>query len=113
MHGETAQQKGMDEQARIHGVADGAPWIAEQYEVQFGDRHDFILDFYHTSEYLAAASKDLPDDGDSADWFHEKQAQLKQGKSHAVLTELKELSGSPSEQSVFSVASQHLENRKD
>ena len=110
---QTAQQKGMDEQTRIHGVADGAPWIAEQYEVQFGARHDFILDFYHTSEYLAEASKDLPGDRDSVDWFHEKQVQLKQGKSEEVLTELSELSGSVSEQSALPSAAQYLENRKD
>jgi len=34
---QTAQQKGMDEQTHIHGVADGTPWIAEQYGVHFGD----------------------------------------------------------------------------
>lgn len=110
---QTAQQKGMNDQTRIHGVADGAPWIAEQYEVHFGERHDFILDFYHTSEYLAEASKTLPDGMDSADWFREKQNQLKKGESLTVITELHELSGSTSEQSALSVAAQYLGNRKD
>jgi len=44
---ETCRFEGMDDQTHIHGVADGAPWIADQFEVQFGTRHNLLIDFYH------------------------------------------------------------------
>ncbi len=41
---------------QVHGVGDGAPWIANQIKAQFGERATYLLDFYHLSEDLAAAS---------------------------------------------------------
>ena len=111
---QTCQQKGMSLDTKIHGVADGAPWIAEQYEAQFGDQHDFLLDFYHASEYLAEASKDLS--GDlllRKSWLKRKQNQLKEGKTLEAIKELKVLSAQASEESPIAVAAQYLSNRKE
>lgn len=111
---QTALQKGLDTTTRVHGVADGAPWIAEQFEVQFGENHTFILDFYHACEYLAAASKELPEEVDPATWFQAKKHELKSGKSLQVIAELQRLSAAPEdEKSALSVAAKYLENRKD
>lgn len=47
---------GLDSQ--IHGIGDGAPWIAEQVRVQFGPQGRYTLDLYHGCDYLAAAAPD-------------------------------------------------------
>ncbi|MEZ5449359.1 MAG: hypothetical protein R3E89_10355 [Thiolinea sp.] len=44
----------------IHGVGDGAVWIAEQVEQQFGNQATYLVDFYHLSEYLAEAARTVP-----------------------------------------------------
>ena len=57
MMSQTCRQLGMSGETYIHGVADGAVWIADQYEEQFGMNHDYYLDLYHACEYLREASK--------------------------------------------------------
>ena len=42
-------------QTEVHGVGDGAVWIARQCAAQFGARGRYLVDFYHVSEYLSAA----------------------------------------------------------
>ena len=42
---ECCKFKGMGEATHIHALADGASWIAEQYDRQFGTRCKFHLDF--------------------------------------------------------------------
>lgn len=42
--------------SQIHAIGDGAPWIADQVSTQFGGKAKYLIDFYHASEYLAAAS---------------------------------------------------------
>ena len=41
----------------IHAVGDGAPWIADQVEDQFGAQGSYLLDFFHVCDYLSAAAK--------------------------------------------------------
>ena len=53
--------------AKLHGVGDGAPWIAEQVEAQFGAQGHYLVDFYHVCEYLAAAAPACGP-SDSAGW---------------------------------------------
>ena len=43
----------------MHGIGDGAPWIAEQVKQQFGSQGEYLIDFYHLCEYLAAAAKHI------------------------------------------------------
>jgi len=81
---QTSQQQGLNGETHIHGVADGAPWIAEQYEEQYGMNHDFLLDFYHAVEYLAEVTKECTDDDEAflpPQWLEEKKQQLKEGLS--------------------------------
>jgi len=44
--------KGMNNETYIHAIADGASWIADQYEKQFGSQCKFTLDSHHACEYL-------------------------------------------------------------
>ncbi|MBK9572046.1 MAG: hypothetical protein IPO43_04630 [Rhodoferax sp.] len=41
---------------RIHGVGDGAPWIAKQVKQRFGSQGSYLVDFYHVCDYLSAAA---------------------------------------------------------
>jgi hypothetical protein len=47
---------GLDENTHVHGVGDGAPWIADQMKHQFGENGHYLIDFFHLCEYLSAAA---------------------------------------------------------
>jgi len=51
-----ARDAGWALESRIHVVADGAEWIRLQSREVFGDAADVLVDFFHVSEYLAAAA---------------------------------------------------------
>ncbi|MCL2716070.1 MAG: hypothetical protein FWD68_16250, partial [Alphaproteobacteria bacterium] len=42
--------------AAVYGVSDGAPWIAHQFELLFGENHSFTVDLFHVCEHLAEAA---------------------------------------------------------
>lgn len=115
MH-ETCRKKGMDETTRIHGVADGAPWIAEQYEDQFGANHTLLIDFYHVSEYLAAASGELGGDrigGQSRrEWLAGTKQKLREGKAGEVIGELARHAEACPESAAIRTAHHYLSNRE-
>jgi hypothetical protein len=81
-----ASRLGYDTTTDIHGVGDGASWIAIQMEEIFGAQGTYTIDFYHLCEYLCAASKTLSNDADS--WYKEQKTRMKQGKKHQVLEAL-------------------------
>lgn len=70
---EVALSAGLAPQTRVHGVGDGAPWIVEQFGGQFGAQGAYLLDFYHVSEYLAAAA---PARQRGPDWLKRQQCYL-------------------------------------
>lgn len=65
--------------SRVHSVGDGAPGIVNQLQRGFGPQGRYVVDFYHVSEYLAAAAPrcapDPPTQG-----LVQQQAQLKQSE---------------------------------
>lgn len=71
----------------IHGIADGAVWIYDQFDKQFGSNGHFLIDFYHASEYLSAAAVCF-DSVSPTKWLHEQQALLKENKIDSVLKTL-------------------------
>jgi len=81
-----AQTAGFGANTQVHGIGDGATWIAEQMQVCFGAQGRFTIDFYHLCDYLAAASKHCSDNPD--DWYREQKAAMKAGKLNAVLASL-------------------------
>jgi len=109
---QTSQQQGLGVDTHIHGVADGAPWIADQYEVQFGANHTFLLDFYHAAEYLAEVAREDIEIGHKA-WLERKKAQLKEGYSDQVIEDLKLLSLVKGDDSASAKAHQYFSNRSD
>lgn len=79
---------GTDDKTKIHSVGDGAVWIADQIEKQFGSNATYLIDFYHLCEYLsAAASACAP--GYEKKWLTEQKALLKESRSADVLLALK------------------------
>jgi hypothetical protein len=52
-------------------VGDGAPWVANQMALRFGEAGYYLIDFYHLCEYLAAAAKRC--DADSRAWLAQQR----------------------------------------
>ena len=70
----------------MHAVGDGAPWIVGQIEERFGEQGSYLIDFYHVSEYLSAASKTIaPDAAAGKAWMEAQKDALKTGRASAVL----------------------------
>lgn len=78
---------GAGRNTRLHCVGDGARWIATQARVQFAGQATYLVDFYHVSEYLAAAGQAITRSA-ATEWLHRQQANLKAGRVVAVLSEL-------------------------
>jgi hypothetical protein len=73
--------------SRVHSVGDGAPWIADQVHQRFGQQGTYLVDFYHLSEYLAAAAPRCAPET-PAQWLAQQQTCLKQSDVVEVLAAL-------------------------
>lgn len=82
-----AVQAGFGRNSALHAVGDGAPWIADQVELQFGTQGPYLVDFYHVSEYLAAASTRCAANAPDA-WVDEQELRLKANQAERVLEAL-------------------------
>jgi len=89
----TSEQCGMDENTHIHAVGDGATWIAEAYERQFGTQSAYLVDFFHVCEYLAEAAESCagtnPTPAKRKKWIERQKQWLKQNRAGQVLRNLK------------------------
>jgi hypothetical protein len=81
------QAAGGGSQTKIHGVGDGAVWITEQMEEQFGAQAQYVLDFYHLCDYLSAAGEVLAGQ-EKQTWMEEKKTWLQQNRWKEVLENL-------------------------
>lgn len=85
-----ATAAGFGTNSRIHAVGDGAPWIADQVEQQFGAQGSFLIDFFHVCEYLSPAAKALtPSPQECKIWMDEHKERLKTGGAQEVIQALK------------------------
>ena len=82
---ETALQAGLHDQAFVHGVGDGAPWIVDKFGENFGQQGHYLIDYYHVSEYLAAAAPAVAAKGKEHHWRHRQQGRLLNNQSAKVL----------------------------
>jgi hypothetical protein len=85
--GHCTKAAGWGLRSQIHVVADGAEWIALQSREVFGKQAHFLLDFYHASEYLAAAAEHCQPKA-PARWRRCQQDRLKHGAAAKVLAAL-------------------------
>lgn len=72
----------------VHCLGDGASWISTQVAQQFGAQGSYLVDFYHVSEYLAAAAVTIAG-RDAAAWRQQQQEHLKANRTLRVLAALK------------------------
>lgn len=85
---DSAIRAGVGTDTSVHGVGDGAPWIANQVNRIFGNRATYLIDFYHLCDYLAAASaKCAPHNPQS--WMKQQKRRLKDNQVKTVLEALK------------------------
>jgi len=82
-----AVQAGFGKGTHLHGVGDGATWIADQIDEQFGAQGSYLIDFYHICGYLAAAAKSCAPQHGKA-WMDTQKDRLKQNGFLGVLEEL-------------------------
>jgi len=85
-----AQRAGFGRSSEVHAVGDGAPWIADQVEDQFGAQAHYLIDFYHVCEYLSAAAPAITGDPTQrALWLEEQKTRLKTQRCEELLQELR------------------------
>ncbi len=84
---QTARAAGLGPQTQVHGVGDGAGWILTQFGEQFGPQGTYLVDFYHTSEYLAAAAL-IAQPKNPIGWRRRQQGRLLENNVSAVLRAL-------------------------
>lgn len=76
--GHCTREAGWALESRIHVVADGAEWIRLQSREVFGEHGQLLVDFFHVSEYLAAAAERCRP-GSPDPWRRTQQKRLKRG----------------------------------
>jgi hypothetical protein len=88
---QVGEAAGLGPQTRVHGLGDGATWIVNTFQEQFGTGKDsratYTLDFHHVSDYLAAAAK-VVTPNQNKQWLHQQQEALLQNKVGEVLRDL-------------------------
>lgn len=112
-----AIQAGFGTDTPIHGVGDGAPWIADQIEKKFGAQGNYLVDFFHACDYLSAAGKAIHSDGQAQEtWMDEQKNRLKTQQANAVLQELQihlEPPAAPDSEAPVRQCHRYLNNRPD
>jgi hypothetical protein len=81
---ETARAAGLGDRTHVHGLGDGAPWIMNTFQEQFGEQGKFTVDFWHVSEYLAAAAPVVAPEKHK-EWLHEQHGRLLENQLDTVL----------------------------
>jgi hypothetical protein len=79
---------GFGTNTQLHGVGDGAVWIAEQFATTFGPQASYLVDFYHVCDYLAAASSTCAPDAPHT-WMETQKQLLKNNHALEVLNHLR------------------------
>jgi len=100
---------------QIHVVGDGAEWIRLQSREVFGDQHRFLVDFFHLSQYLAAAGESCRPQSPKR-WLKTQQNRLKRGAAGMVLKAMEpyiEPESVAEEQAPVRCAYRYLNNRLD
>jgi len=113
--GHCAREAGWGLNSHIHAVGDGAEWIQLQSREVFGEQGSFLCDFYHVSEYLAAAAKSSQGQK-AAPWRKTQQKRLKRGAAEKVIETLEpylEPEETPEEEAPVRNAHRYLTNRTD
>lgn len=96
---------------QLHALGDGAGWIAKQCQQCLGA--DYLVDFYHVCEYLAAA---VTTAATHPRWIQVQKNRLKNNRADKVIAALKpfvEAETIPDEEAPVRSAIRYIENRID
>lgn len=111
---EVALAAGLTEKTQVHGLGDGAPWIVDKFQDNFGQQGSYLLDFYHVSEYLAQAAAQVVAKGKERQWVRRQQARLLNNQSHKLLKSLQPHIEPPElKEAPVSAAYRYLTERSD
>lgn len=96
----------------IHGVGDGAPWIAQQLAEVF-PRERFLLDWYHLLEHLYSGADGRPEgEPESAkEWVARQARCIDQGQVARVIAECRSTAGESTDHPLNHLA-RYLENQQ-
>ncbi len=115
-----AKRAGFGKGHRVHGVGDGAPWIASQIKEHFAAQSSYLLDFFHVCDYLSAAALAIEcEAAQQQQWLQRQKERLKTKGSQglgALLNELQahlECADTPDEQAPVRRAYRYLNQRQD
>jgi hypothetical protein len=85
--GRCAAKAGFGPGSQLQAVGDGAPWIANPVDRQFGTQGSYWVDFFPVCEYLGAAAPVCAPDHPPA-WLDVQKERLKANQAPAVLDAL-------------------------
>jgi hypothetical protein len=104
---------GYGENTRVHGVGDGAPWIAQQIAEVF-PQHQYLLDRYHLLEHLYTGATGLPQgDGEEAkNWVAQQLALIDRGQLAQVVANCRQVGGENPDHPMNQLA-RYLEKEQD
>ena len=109
----TAQSAGLGGQTQVQGVGDGAPWIVDKFQENFGAQGRYLLDFYHVSQYLAAAATAIKPKHPKR-WRQRQQGRLLENKVAGVLRALEpHREAETSKEQPVNAAYQYLHKRRE
>jgi hypothetical protein len=109
----SAIRAGAGSQTRFHGVGDGASWITNQLDLQFGTQATYLIDFFHLCENISTAAEVVAGEGKDA-WIEEKKDWLKDNRWPDVLKSLQpyiEGEKVPDERAPVRVCYRYISNR--
>lgn len=78
---------GFGQRTFVHGVGDGAPWIADQCDRVFASQGSYLIDFFHACEYLEAAAKRVAP-SDPERWMKIQRKRLRENQVDDVVREM-------------------------
>ena len=113
--GHCARRAGRGLNSQVHALGDGAEWIRLQTQEVFGDQGTFLCDYFHVSEYLAAAAPSCRAQAPER-WRRTQQDRLKRGALSKVIDALAdhlEPAGTAEELAPVTNAHRYLTNRTD
>jgi hypothetical protein len=79
---------GMGQETKVHCVGDGAPWIADQVSRVFGLQGDYLIDYYHLCEYVAAAAQSCAPPVQRQAWIEQQKTAAKESRIGDILAAL-------------------------
>lgn len=107
-----AAKAGFGPESQLHAVGDGAPWIANQVDLQFGTQGSYLIDFFHVCEYLGEAAPVCAPDHPQA-WLDVQKERLKANQVTAVLDALAPFVKADQDDHPVTLSDRYLRNRLD